>query len=202
MNTSNTQVSTTHHQPHSGVQDDLALGHRLRVLRDRAGLSQRALAKKVGVPNSTISLIESGKMNPSVGALRKILDGIPVRMSEFFAFEPDPERQIFYAAEDLVEIGKGKLSLKQVGSTLFGRAMMLLKETYQPGADTGRVMYGHEAEEGGIVISGRIEITVGEERKILGPGDAYYFDSRTPHRFRQVGPEPCVMFSACTPPTF
>jgi mannose-6-phosphate isomerase-like protein (cupin superfamily) len=80
--------------------------------------------------------------------------------------------------------------------------MMLLKETYAVGADTGRVLYGHEGEEGGIVISGRIEITVGEERKILGPGDAYYFDSRLPHRFRQVGPVPCVLFSACTPPTF
>ncbi|WP_172327188.1 cupin domain-containing protein [Mangrovicoccus sp. HB161399] len=182
--------------------EDIELGLRLRATRERAGLSQRALAKKVGVPNSTISLIESGKMNPSVGALRKILDGIPISLSAFFEFQPDPERQIFYAAEELTEIGKGKLSLRQVGGTLFGRAMMLLKETYAPGADTGRVMYGHEAEEGGIVISGRIEITVGEERKILGPGDAYYFDSRLPHRFRQVGPEPCVLFSACTPPTF
>ncbi|WP_460272968.1 cupin domain-containing protein [Celeribacter sp. ULVN23_4] len=193
MNTSNTN-DTSH--------EDRKLGQRLRVIRERSGISQRALAKKVGVPNSTISLIESGKTNPSVGSLRKILDGIPVSLSEFFAFEPDPERQIFYAAEELVEIGKGKVSLKQVGNTLFGRAMMLLKETYEPGADTGRVLYGHEGEEGGIVISGRIEITVGEERKILGPGDAYYFDSRLPHRFRQVGPEPCSLFSACTPPTF
>jgi transcriptional regulator with XRE-family HTH domain len=187
----------------SGVsRENYELGQRLRVIRERSGISQRALAKKVGIPNSTISLIESGKTNPSVGSLRKILDGIPVSLSEFFAFEPEPERQIFYASEELVEIGKGKVSLKQVGATLFGRAMMLLKETYEPGADTGRVMYGHEGEEGGIVVSGRIEITVGEERKILGPGDAYYFDSRLPHRFRQVGPEPCHLFSACTPPTF
>ncbi|WP_417244528.1 cupin domain-containing protein [Celeribacter sp.] len=187
----------------SGVsRENYELGQRLRVIRERSGISQRALAKKVGIPNSTISLIEAGKTNPSVGSLRKILDGIPVSLSEFFAFEPEPERQIFYAAEELVEIGKGKVSLKQVGATLFGRAMMLLKETYEPGADTGRVMYGHEGEEGGIVVSGRIEITVGEERKILGPGDAYYFDSRLPHRFRQVGPEPCHLFSACTPPTF
>ncbi|MER5173215.1 MULTISPECIES: cupin domain-containing protein [Thioclava] len=187
---------------HNTTSQDKELGHRLRVIRERAGLSQRALAKKVGVPNSTISLIESGKMNPSVGALRKILDGIPISLSAFFEFQPDAERQIFYAADELTEIGKGKLSLRQIGGTLFGRAMMILQETYEPGADTGRVMYGHEGEEGGIVLSGRVEITVGEERKVLGPGDAYYFDSRLPHRFRQVGAEPCVVFSACTPPTF
>lgn len=171
-------------------------------MRERAGLSQRALAKQTGVPNSTISLIESGKTNPSVGALRRILDGIPISLSDFFAFQPEPEKTSFYAAENLTEIGKGKLSLKQVGSNLFGRQLMILHETYGIGADTGRVMYGHEGEEGGIVLSGRVEITVGSERKVLGPGDAYYFDSRAPHRFRQVGPEECVLVSACTPPTF
>ncbi|TDK48994.1 cupin domain-containing protein [Antarcticimicrobium luteum] len=187
-----------------GDSFDLGIGRRLRALRQRAGLSQRVLAKRAEVTNSTISLIESGKVNPSVGALKRILDGIPVGLSEFFAFEPEPEaeRAVFFAAEDLVEIGKGKLSFRQVGTNLHGRAMMILQETYDIGADTGRKMYGHEAEEGGIVISGRVEVTVGEQRKILGPGDAYYFDSREPHRFRQVGPEKCVVVSACTPPTF
>lgn len=184
------------------TQDDLDVGNRLRALRKRAGLSQRALAKKVGVPNSTISLIESGKTNPSVSALRRILDGIPVGMSEFFAFQPEAEVNVFFKSEELTEIGKGKVSLRQVGKSLTGKSMMLLYETYEVGADTGRAMYGHEAEEGGIVISGRVEVTVGNQRKILGPGDAYYFDSRAPHRFRQVGPEKCVVVSACTPPTF
>lgn len=182
--------------------EDLEVGLRLRAIREHAGLSQRALAKKAGVTNSTISLIESGKVNPSVGALRRILVGIPVSLSEFFSFEPESEKTVFYAAEELVEIGKGGVSLRQVGTNLFGRAMMILHETYDIDADTGRIMYGHEAEEGGVVISGRVEVTVGDQRKVLGPGDAYYFDSRNPHRFRQVGPEKCIIVSACTPPTF
>jgi transcriptional regulator with XRE-family HTH domain len=184
------------------TRDDVELGQRLRFIRERAGLSQRALATKTGVPNSTISLIESGKMNPSVGALRRVLDGIPISLSDFFAFEPEPEKASFYGQDALTEIGKGKLSLRQVGSNLFGRALMILHETYDIGADTGRVLYGHEGEEGGIVLSGQVEITVGAQRKILGPGDAYYFDSRLPHRFKQVGPDKCVLVSACTPPTF
>jgi mannose-6-phosphate isomerase-like protein (cupin superfamily) len=43
-------------------------------------------------------------------------------------------------------------------------------------------------------------VTVGTQRQVLGPGDAYLFDSRTPHRFRNVGDEDAVVFSACTPP--
>ncbi|HUH48667.1 MAG TPA: cupin domain-containing protein, partial [Mycoplana sp.] len=52
------------------------------------------------------------------------------------------------------------------------------------------------------ILSGRLEVTVDDERRILGPGDAYYFESRRPHRFRCVGPVPCELISACTPPTF
>lgn len=194
MNTMNTADTTP--------SDEIELGPRLRYLREMAGLSQRALAKRVGVQNSTISLIESGRMNPSVGALKRVLDGIPIGLSEFFAFEPDLDRKVFFAAEELQEIGKGKLSLKQVGGNLLGRSLQILHETYGLNADTGAQKYEHDGEEGGVVVSGRIEISVGNERKILGAGDAYLFDSRKPHRFRQVGPVPCVIVSACTPPTF
>jgi len=41
-----------------------------------------------------------------------------------------------------------------------------------------------------------------EQVRVLGPGDAYYFESDQPHRFRNIGPEPCELISACTPPTF
>jgi transcriptional regulator with XRE-family HTH domain len=181
---------------------DVDVGTRLKAIRILHQLSQRALAKRVGLTHSTLSLIESNQMNPSVGALKRILDGIPIGLAEFFAFEPQPSKQAFYAAEDLTEIGKGPISYRQVGDNLFGRALQILKERYEPGADTGRVMLTHKGEEGGIVLGGRLEVTVDDERKILGPGDAYYFESHRPHRFRCVGPHPCEVVSACTPPTF
>ena len=180
----------------------LDIGARLRFVRLKHGLSQRALAKRAGVTNSSVSLIESNTVNPSVGALKRILDGIPIGLSEFFALEPDTPRKVFFAAEELVEIGKGPISFRQVGESLFGKSLQILKERYEPGADTGRVPLVHEGEEGGIVLAGRLEVTVDEERRILGPGDAYYFESRRPHRFRCVGPVACEVISACTPPTF
>ena len=178
------------------------LGERLRFVRSRHKLSQRELAKRSGVTNSTISLIESNQMNPSVGALKRILDGIPMGMAEFFALEPDQPRKVFYRADELTEIGKGLISYRQIGDNLFGRALQILKEHYEPGADTGRTPLVHDGEEGGIVLSGRLEVTVESERRILGPGDAYYFESRRPHRYRCVGAKPCEVISAGTPPTF
>ena len=59
----------------------------------------------------------------------------------------------------------------------------------------------HAGEEGGVVVRGRLELTVDAERYVLGPGDAYYFDSSRPHHFRNVGTERCEVVSACSPPS-
>ncbi|MEE4014288.1 cupin domain-containing protein [Roseibium sp. FZY0029] len=178
------------------------VGLRLRAIREAHGYSQRELAKRAGVTNGFISQLEAAKINTSLSALKRVLDGIPIGLSEFFAYEPERQEQVFFGADELTEIGKGKISYRQVGNSLFGRDLQMLYEVYEPGADTGRVMLSHEGEEAGIVIEGRLEITVGEQRKILGPGDAYLFKSTTPHRFKALRNERCVVVSACTPPTF
>ena len=61
-------------------------------------------------------------------------------------------------------------------------------------------MLKHDSHEGGVVLSGELEITVGDQIKVLKPGDAYLFDSRIPHRYRNIGTERCIVVSACTPP--
>jgi transcriptional regulator with XRE-family HTH domain len=178
------------------------VGARLRILRMQKGMSQRELARRAGVTNATVSLIESNRMNPSVGALKRVLDGIPIGLSEFFAMTPAVSNQLFWRKDELVEIGKGPISYLQVGGSLIERKLQILKERYEPGADTGRVMLRHDGEEGAVVIRGQLEVTVENQRRVLNAGEAYFFDSRLPHRFRNVGDGPCELISACTPPTF
>lgn len=180
----------------------LDVGDRLRRLRQRMGFSQRDLARRAGVTNATISMIERNQVSPSVASLKKVLDGMSVTLAEFFGLESEEEEKVFFQSDELTEIAGGKLSLRQIGHDLRDRALQVLHETYQPGADTGRTMMRHDGEEAGIVVRGQIEITVGEVRRILGPGDGYYYDSRLPHRFRNLGSEPCEIVSVCTPPNF
>jgi len=175
---------------------------RLRRLRELRGLSQRTLARRSGVSNATISLIENQRTDPSLGLLKKVLDAIPISLGDFFGMEVNHTEQVFYGSGELVEIGSGAVSYRQVGSDLAHSKLQMLYETYEPGADTGHSLLTHEGEEAGVVISGRLEVTVGEQVRILRSGEAYRFNSRTPHRFRNVGREPCVLVSACTPPSF
>ncbi|PKU24444.1 cupin domain-containing protein [Telmatospirillum siberiense] len=181
---------------------DIDVGARLKAVRQRLHLSQRELARRAGITNASISLIESNRLNPSVGALKRVLDGIPMGLAEFFAMEMETPPQVFYGSADFVEIVSGDISYRQVGRDLTGRALQIMLERYVAGADTGRVPLSHDGEEGGVVIAGRLEVTVGDQMRVLGPGEAYYFHSRTPHRFRNVGREDCRVISACTPPSF
>ena len=183
---------------------EIELGFRLRMVRQRHQLSQRALAKKAGVANASISLIESGSTSPSVSALKRILAGFPMTLAEFFSDElPGMQSEVFYRAESLTEISGGEgISYRQIGSAKAGHALQILHETYEVGADTGLIMLQHEGEEGAVILTGRLEVTVGEATRILGAGDAYYFNSRQPHRFRNAGNEVCTLVSSCSPPTF
>jgi transcriptional regulator with XRE-family HTH domain len=178
------------------------VGAHLRAVRTIYGLSQRELAKRAGVTNGLISLIEQNRVSPSVSSLKKVLDGIPMSIAEFFTLDLSASPQVFYRHDELAELGDRNVTFRLVAARRANRAMSVMHEHYAPGADTGADMLRHDGEEGGVVVRGRIELTVGGETRVLGPGDAYYFTSAIPHRFRNNGSEACEIVSASTPPTF
>lgn len=182
------------------------LGKKLQALRKSHGLSQRELAARAGLTNGTISLIEQNKTSPSVASLKCLLDSFPISMAEFFAnLELLEEEQYFYKAREFIELAgsddRAKLSLRQLGDAS-KHDLQVLHETYEPGADTGPEFLSHDGEEAGVVVKGRIEITVDGRVSVLESGDGYLFSSLLPHRFRNTGDEVCEVISACTPPTF
>ena len=191
---------------------DIDIGGRLRAAREARGLSQRELATRAGLTNGTISLIEQNKTSPSIASLKRVLDALSMAMSDFFSeAEEAGAPRYFYAASEFTELSPAdvgmdghtaaRASLRQVGNAA-RHTLQILHERYPPGTDTGVEMLSHESEEGGVVISGIVEVTVGNEIRVLNPGDGYLFDSRLPHRFRNIGETDCVIVSACTPPTF
>ena len=181
---------------------DIDVGARLRELRLREQLSQRALAKRAGVSNATVSMVESNRISPSVSGLRQILSGIPVSLSEFFAEARGDREQVVFRAGELKEIAGAPISFPHFGADLEGSTLQVLHERYREGAESGKAMLSHQGEEAGIVIRGRMLLEVAGARYELGPGDAYLFDSRKPHSFRNIGEGELELVSACTPPSF
>lgn len=191
------------------MQDDFDVGARMREIRTQYGLSQRQLAEVADVPHGQISMIETNKSSPSVASLRKILGGVGISMSEFFEPEPIQSAQVFFTPNELRDLTsrlyqgdaalRQKLTIQQLGDAR-QHGLQVFHERYEPGADTGASMISHEASEGGFVITGEVEVTVGEQVRVLKAGDGFLFNSREPHRFRNLSDRPAEIISACTPP--
>jgi len=179
----------------------LDIGAYLKSVRQMYGLSQRELAKRAGVTNGLISLIEQNRVSPSVSSLKKVLDGIPMALADFFTLELAGKPQVFFPRADLADVGSGKVELRLVGGRLGARSMSILHERYAANADTGEEISAHAGEEGGVVVKGKIELSVGGDSRVLDAGDAYYFKSSIPHRFRNPGRDVCEIVSASSPPT-
>jgi transcriptional regulator with XRE-family HTH domain len=180
------------------------VGAKLKSIRQLRKISQRELAKRAGVTNSTISMIEKNSVSPSISSLKKVLNGIPISLVEFFSeeFTHEKNQQVVYTQEELMDIGSGDVNMNLVGKSFPRRQMTFLIETYPSGSDTGTEMLQNDAEEGGYILEGKIELTVGSEVYILNAQDSYYFDNNKPHRFRNPFDQVCKIVSATTPANF
>jgi transcriptional regulator with XRE-family HTH domain len=174
---------------------------RLQFVRKKHGLSQRELAKRAGVTNGTISLIEQNRVSPSVGSLKKLLECIPMSLAEFFTFEFEDDAPVVARRDEMPNLGDDAAPCFLAGAAVRNRAITLLRRVYAPLAGSGAEPLRHAGQAGGIVVAGRLELTVAGRTWQLDPGDSYYFEARLPHRFRNPSAdEPCEFVSASTPP--
>jgi|TARA_B110000238_G_C16139459_1_gene445451 transcriptional regulator with XRE-family HTH domain len=178
------------------------VGERLKELRKRNGISQRELSRRAGVPNSAISVIENNKVSPSVDSLTRVLNGFPMTIIEFFSDNKSVEEKFYYKKDELIKMSDGSMSFSMVGADRKDRKIRFLYEHYPAGGDTGENLISHNGEEVGIVVRGRMEITIGDRVQLLETGDSFYIDTRIPHRFRNIDQEECEVVTAATPPNF
>jgi transcriptional regulator with XRE-family HTH domain len=181
---------------------EIDLGTRLRTARELFGLSQRELARLSGLTNGTISMIEQNQTSPSVGSLKKLTDALSLSLAEFFSLDWGRPAGPFFKSADLREIGSGTVTLQMVPGGVPDPKLQVLREVYPPGGDTGPDLLTHPGEEAGVVVRGSISVTVGGQEKLLQAGDAYYFNSRIPHRFRNLTDKECEIISSATPRSF
>lgn len=182
--------------------EDRLVAMRLRVVRRSVGLSQRELARRAGVGSGTISQIESLSLKPSVSVLKRILDAVPMDLATFFSFDLSADQAQVFRRADHVNIGAPGIRYLLLAAQRPGRAIQMLHEFYEPSTSSGRHVLSHAGEECGMVVSGTLEVTIGDEVHVLNAGDGYYFSSSLPHRFRNIGTTVCEVVSACTPPSF
>jgi transcriptional regulator with XRE-family HTH domain len=191
------------------------LGARLKELRQQAGFSLRELARQADVSPSLVSQIENGKSRPSVSTLYTFARLLSVPVDELFdAEEPalaelpaaqaaggayDPAN-VWHPSEYATRISvihpSHRAQLHMAEGVAWERLaatperdVNFMKVTYAPGAGSGEGAERqlHDGYEYGYVLTGTLEVTVGNEVFVLHEGESLGFDSTIPHRFRNIG---------------
>ncbi|HTK07531.1 MAG TPA: cupin domain-containing protein [Ktedonobacteraceae bacterium] len=65
-----------------------------------------------------------------------------------------------------------------------------IEACYDVGATSGTEMMYHAGREFGVVLQGELQVDLGFEQYILGPGNSIIFDSAVPHRLTNIGQIP------------
>ncbi len=179
------------------------LGADLRALRKARGLTLKALAGEVGRSVGCLSEIERDLRAPATDDLRRLARALDQPISLFFgaAAGPEAERGHVVRAGARRRLGGvvDGLTEELLSPDLTG-GFEILRSVFAPGAEQPEPQ-ARPTEEAGYLISGRLDLWIGERRFALGPGDSFRFRDE-PYRWRNPGRAPAVAIWVIAPPVY
>jgi DNA-binding transcriptional MerR regulator/mannose-6-phosphate isomerase-like protein (cupin superfamily) len=174
-------------------------GQRFRRLRTKRGLSLAQVAKATSLSVGFLSALERGQMRSSVATLRRIARFYRTNILSLFETAGENPRLVRPAQRKVLETSPGvRMELLAWGHTAMEPHLFRIK----PGGGSGE-SYSHEGEEFLHILRGEFEIWLDrKEHYRLKRGDSLYFESSTPHRWKNPGAAEAWLLWINTPPTF
>jgi transcriptional regulator with XRE-family HTH domain len=159
------------------------IGKRLLKLRRGKKLTLKHLANETGLSTSYISQVEKGELMPPVSVLLQLSKAMEIDSSILLREERKQEAKT--SAE-----GYQKRTEDYTYETLTPEAsnkhLKAFKVFIDPRSEHKGVSYQHQGEEFQYVIRGKVEVMVGENRNVLGPGDSLHFNSSIVHKLKNL----------------
>lgn len=171
------------------VQDNKAIGERLRGLREVLDIPLTQMAEVCGVTVEHYMKIESGESDPSVYRLNKISKRYGIAL-DVLLFGSEPRMQSYYVTRKgqspTVE-HRNNYEYQSLASGFMKRMVNAFLTKIAP-LPEGRTYSknSHEGQEFFYVLEGVLELTIDERVIVLNPGDSIYFDSSHPHCMRAL----------------
>ncbi|HEX2031136.1 MAG TPA: cupin domain-containing protein [Actinomycetota bacterium] len=182
--------------------DERELGRRIRSVRESKGLSLRAVAQAAGISESFLSQVERGVASPSVASLRRIAESLGESVGSLFE-GPASGGKVVRVADRRRLVHPRRHWEDVLLTPSDSKRLQVILSMIEPGAGSGKQPYAHDSdEECVIVLKGRLEFWVEEERFDLDEGDSLVFESRRPHRNRNPGPTKAEVLWVITPPSY
>ncbi|MBS0535092.1 MAG: helix-turn-helix transcriptional regulator [Proteobacteria bacterium] len=171
---------------------DRAIGERIKVLRAGRGLTLEALAEKAGVSRAMLSRIERGESNPTAQLLGRVCAGLDVTLSALFAETEQAASPLARRADHVVwrDPASGYVR-RALTPPNCGAAADIVDVEFPAGASVTMESSRAPATDQQIVLlSGRMELTVGATTHRLEAGDCLHMHLGQPIGFRNPGAKP------------
>jgi len=186
----------------SGGQEPGQALHSARVAK---GLTLRELAGRVGMPYSTLSKLENGKMSFTYDKLIRLAQGLGIDLQELMSGHADQPATSAPGRRSVTRAGQEPLAESDSynhfypAADLVGKMMTpILIDIRATSLDEMGGLVRHSGEEFLYVLRGEMELHSDLYTPLaLGPGDCVYFDSAMAHAYIRTSDEPCVVLSVC-----
>jgi transcriptional regulator with XRE-family HTH domain len=171
--------------------EPLAVGARVRALREAMDLSLRDLAERSGVSAPMLSQVERGETSPTLAVAGRIAAGLELSLSQLLRLDEGDGVTVVRAAERLLGGRADGHRYEVLTPALPGLRAELSLHALAPGSATGGPgdppIHEPGSRETAYVTEGRLELVCDGKRYEIGEGDAVTFDADLPHHFANSG---------------
>jgi transcriptional regulator with XRE-family HTH domain len=177
---------------------DVKVGARLRTLRRERALTIEQVAGATGLTKGFISQLERDTTTPSLSSLARICDALGVRMGDVFhGTSPELVRLIRRDERRAVDWNPNHFLLSPPQES----RLQAIESHIPPAGGAGDEAYSFPGDvEFVYVLSGSLELRVGDEPYRLEAGDALTYPLREPHTWSNPSnDEPAVVLWVAVP---
>src|SRR5512135_391312 len=169
-----------------------AIGSKLRRLRLRKSMGLLELSKHTGLSPALLSKLERDVMHPTLPTLLRIAMVFSVGLEHFFNPEPKPVLEIVRKKDrlrfpDSPDARKVAYYFESLDFPVPNRALNSYLAEFEPVKPEQVRPHQHPGVELLYVLSGKVELSIAEDRHELADGDSVYFDSAAEHGYRRIG---------------
>jgi len=168
---------------------DFNIGSKIKKLRKARKLTLQDVARETGFSPALISQIENNNVSPPIATLSKLARFFDVKIGIFFE-EEEAERRYEVVRKGERRVVSRVISKAGTGHGYTYEALSFRKRNkmMEPFLLTvterakEEELYNHDGEEFLLILQGRAEVLLEDERIVLEEGDAVYFDASLKHR--------------------
>ena len=176
----------------------VAVGPRVKALREAEGLSLRDLAERTGVSAPMLSQVERGETSPTLQVAARIASGLELRLSQLLRLDEQDSVTIVRPDERRAGGADGH-RYEILTPPLPGQRAEVSRHVLAPGAATGGPgdppMHEPGARETAVVERGALRLLIDGAEHALAAGDCVTFDADLPHHFENDGEEEAVLLA-------